>query len=51
MVKMIIFLEDGHVIPALIHRCFLNKQNNEPFSGKRFRKASKNLFIWKICIS
>jgi GDP-L-fucose synthase len=35
-------LEDGHVIPALIHRCFLNKKNNEDFivrgSGKPLRQ-------------
>ena len=24
-------LEDGHVIPSLIHRCYLNKLNNEKF--------------------
>ena len=27
-------LEDGHVIPALIHRCFASKENGEPFSVK-----------------
>lgn len=27
-------LENGHVIPALIHRCFINKKNGEPFSVK-----------------
>tara|TARA_B100000963_G_scaffold202727_1_gene176505 strand:- start:3856 stop:4797 length:942 start_codon:yes stop_codon:yes gene_type:complete len=27
-------LEDGHVIPALIHRCFISKKNGEPFSVK-----------------
>ena len=27
-------LEDGHVIPALIHRCYLNKKNNEDFVVK-----------------
>ena len=27
-------LEDGHVIPALIHRCFISKENGEPFSVK-----------------
>ena len=35
-------LEDGHVIPALIHRCYLNKQNNEKFkirgTGKPLRQ-------------
>jgi len=24
-------LEDAHVIPSLIHKCFLSKKNNEPF--------------------
>ena len=27
-------LEDGHVIPALIHRCYLAKENNERFIVK-----------------
>ena len=35
-------LEDGHVIPALIHRCFLNKKNNDNFvvkgTGKPLRQ-------------
>lgn len=35
-------LEDGHVIPSLIHRCYLNKKNNEKFivrgSGKPLRQ-------------
>jgi GDP-L-fucose synthase len=35
-------LENAHVIPALIHRCYLNKQKNEPFivrgSGKPLRQ-------------
>ena len=35
-------LEDGHVIPSLIHRCFLNKKNNEEFivrgTGKPLRQ-------------
>ena len=35
-------LEDGHVIPALIHRCYLNKKNNEDFvvkgTGKPLRQ-------------
>jgi len=35
-------LEDGHVIPALIHRCYLNKHNNEKFmvrgTGKPLRQ-------------
>ena len=24
-------LDDGHVIPALINKCYLSKKNNEPF--------------------
>ena len=35
-------LEDGHVIPALIHKCYLSKQNNEKFvvrgTGKPLRQ-------------
>ena len=35
-------LEDGHVIPALIHRCYLAKKNNEKFvvrgTGKPLRQ-------------
>jgi GDP-L-fucose synthase len=35
-------LQDAHVMPALIHRCYLAKQNNEPFvvkgSGKPIRQ-------------
>jgi GDP-L-fucose synthase len=35
-------LEDGHVIPALIHRCYLAKKNKEKFivrgSGKHLRQ-------------
>lgn len=27
-------LKDGHVIPALIHQCFLSKQSNRPFFVK-----------------
>jgi len=35
-------LEDAHVLPALIHRCYLAKKNNEPFivkgTGKPLRQ-------------
>ena len=35
-------LEDSHVIPGLIHKCYLAKQNNEPFvvkgTGKPLRQ-------------
>jgi GDP-L-fucose synthase len=27
-------LQNGHVIPALIHRCYINKKNKEPFTIK-----------------
>lgn len=34
-------IEDGHVLPGLIHKCYLAEQNNEPFviwgSGKPLR--------------
>lgn len=49
-------LEDAHVIPSLIHRCYIAKLNNEPFevrgSGKPLRQFiySKDLakIIYKI---
>jgi len=50
-------LEDGHVIPALIHRCYLNKKNNEEFivrgTGKPLRqfiysKDLANLIMWTL---
>lgn len=35
-------IEDGHVLPGLMHKCYLAKQNNEPFviwgSGKPLRQ-------------
>ena len=48
-------LEDGHVVPSLTHKCFLAKQNNEPFvvkgSGKPLRqfiysKDLAELILW-----
>ena len=48
-------LEDGHVIPALIHKCYLAKNNNEKFvvrgSGKALRqfiysKDLAELIMW-----
>ena len=46
-------LNDGHVIPALIHSCYLAKQNNTPFyvrgSGKPLRQFIYSLDIAK-CI-
>jgi len=50
-------LEDGHVIPALIHRCYLAKKNNEDFivkgSGKPLRQFIysqdlSKLFMWTL---
>ena len=50
-------LNDGHVIPALTHRCYLAKQNNEPFrvlgSGSPLRQFIYSedlaqLFMWTL---
>ena len=50
-------LEDGHVIHALIHRCYLNKKNNEKFivrgTGKPLRQFIYSedlakLIIWTL---
>ena len=50
-------LDDGHVIPSLIHKCFLAKKNNEDFivwgSGKPLRefvysKDVAKLILWAI---
>ncbi|KAI0057290.1 epimerase-domain-containing protein [Artomyces pyxidatus] len=50
-------LEDSHVIPALIHKCFLAKRNNTPFavsgSGKPLRQFIYSydlakLLIWQL---
>jgi GDP-L-fucose synthase len=50
-------LEDSHVIPALIHRCYLAKKNNTPFvvagTGKPLRQFIfsydlAKLFIWML---
>jgi GDP-L-fucose synthase len=50
-------LEDGHVIPALIHRCYLAKQSSSPFvvagSGKPLRQFIYSedlakLFMWVL---
>tara|TARA_Y100000389_G_scaffold202681_2_gene248724 strand:- start:16055 stop:16999 length:945 start_codon:yes stop_codon:yes gene_type:complete len=50
-------LENGHVIPALIHKCFIAKQNNEPFeikgTGKPLRqfifsKDLAELILWTL---
>ena len=50
-------LKDGHVIPALIHKCFIAKQENYPFticgSGKPLRQFIYSqdlakLIIWSL---
>ncbi|KAF5392714.1 hypothetical protein D9757_000830 [Collybiopsis confluens] len=50
-------LEDAHVIPALLHKCYLAKKNGTPFivggSGKPLRqfiysRDLANLFIWQL---
>jgi len=50
-------LEDAHVIPALIHKCYLAKKNGTPFivagSGKPLRqfiysRDLAKLFIWML---
>ena len=50
-------LSDAHVIPALIHKCFIAKQNNTPFiiagSGKSLRQFIYSedlakLILWTI---
>lgn len=47
-------LEDGHVIPALIHKCYLAKQNNEPFvvygSGKPLRQFIYSTDLAKLIL-
>ncbi|KIY49853.1 NAD(P)-binding protein [Fistulina hepatica ATCC 64428] len=50
-------LEDAHVIPALVHKCYLAKKNNTPFiiggTGKPLRQFIYSydlakLFIWLL---
>jgi len=50
-------LEDSHVIPALIHKCYLAKKNGTPFvvagSGKALRQFIYSndlakLFVWQL---
>ena len=47
-------LEDGHVVPALIHKCYLAKQNNEPFvvygSGKPLRQFIYSTDLAKLIL-
>ena len=45
-------IENGHVLPALIHKCFLAKQNNEDFviygTGKPLRQFIYNIDLAKL---
>lgn len=50
-------IEGGHVIPGLVHKCYLAKKNNEPFvvwgSGKPLRQFIYSvdlgeLFVWVL---
>lgn len=45
-------IQSGHVIPALIHKCYLSKKNNKPFvvsgSGKCLRQFMYNEDFCKI---
>ena len=47
-------LEDGHVVPALIHKCYLAKQNNESFvvygSGKPLRQFIYSTDLAKLIL-
>lgn len=48
-------LEDAHVLPALIHKCFLAKQNNEDFvvrgTGKPLRQFIYSQDLAKLILS
>ena len=45
-------IEDGHVLPALIHKCYLSKQNNEDFvilgTGKPLRQFIYNVDLARL---
>jgi len=47
-------LNDGHVIPALIHKCYLSKKENKPFivlgSGKPLRQFIYSVDLAKLII-
>ncbi len=47
-------LEEGHVIPSLIHRCYINKQNNENFivrgTGRPLRQFIFSIDLAKLII-
>lgn len=48
-------LEDSHVIPGLIHRCYLSKLKNEPFvvrgTGKPLRQFIYNIDLAKLIMN
>lgn len=47
-------LQDGHVLPALIHKCFIAKQNNKPLEikgqGKNYRQFIYSEDLAKIIL-
>jgi len=47
-------LDDAHVIPALIHKCYLAKKNNQPFvvygSGKPLRQFIYSIDLAKLLL-
>ena len=47
-------LEDGHVIPSLIHKCYLSKQNGEDFvirgTGKPLRQFIHSLDLGRLLL-
>jgi GDP-L-fucose synthase len=47
-------LEDGHVLPGLIHKCYLAKKNNQPFvvwgTGKPLRQFIYSLDLGALII-
>ena len=47
-------LENGHVIPSLIHKCYLAKKNNTPFviggTGKPLRQFINSIDLAKLII-
>jgi len=48
-------LEDGHVLPSLIHKCFLAKQQNKPLEvwgdGESFREFIYSRDVAEICLN
>lgn len=48
-------LEDGHVVPSLIHKCFVAKKENKPLEvwgdGSSFREFIYAKDLAKICLS